>query len=111
MPARKPAKKPFLTLKEKQWMNVIFSDESTFRIVNSKSVTLRRPITMNRYKSKFTISTSKPAAGAVVWGCYRGKVGWGSLYFLSKNKTRSKKVLGGTEEGEVFNPRLARELS
>lgn len=103
MPARKPAKKPLLTQKmkmkrlafakkylnwsEKQWMNVMFSDESTFRIVNSRSVTVRRPKTMCRYKGKFTISTVKHAAGVMVWGCYSGKVGRGSLYFLPKNKT------------------------
>ncbi len=58
LPARKPAKKPLLTDKmkmkrlafakkylnwsEKQWKNVMLSDESTFRIVNSRSLAVRR---------------------------------------------------------------------
>jgi hypothetical protein len=160
LPARKPAKKPLLTDKmkmkrlafakkylnwsEKQWKNVMFSDESTFGIVNSRSVTVRRAKTMDRYKSKYTISTIKHAAGVMVWGCYSGEFSRGSLYFLPKNKTmngeRYKGVMeenlipfmnyqsedlharrrplpqeqegdGGTEEGEVFNPGLAWELS
>ncbi len=49
----------------------MFSDESTFRIVNSRSVTVRRQKAMNRYKSKFTILTAKHAAGVMVWGCYQ----------------------------------------
>jgi len=98
LPVCKPAKKPLLTQKmkmkrivfaekylnwtEKQWMNVMFSDESTFRIVNSRSLAVRRLKTMNRYKSKFTIPTVKHAAGVMVWGCYSGEVGTGRLYFL-----------------------------
>lgn len=103
LPSRKPAKKPLLTQKmkmkrlafakkhinwsEQQWMDVMFSDESTFRIVNSRSVTVRRSKTMSRYKSKFTIPTVKHSAGVMVWGCYSGRVGRGGLYFLPKNVT------------------------
>jgi hypothetical protein len=90
LPARMPAKKPLLTQKmkmkriafakkylnwtEKQWKNLVFSDECTFRIVNSRSVTVRRPKTKNRYKSKFTIPTIKHATGVMVWGCYSEKL-------------------------------------
>ncbi len=48
---------------------------------------------MNCYKSKFTIPTDKHAAGIIVWSCYSGKVGRGSLYFLPKNKTMNKVVM------------------
>jgi transposase len=118
LPARKPAKKPLLTQKmkmkriafakkylnwtEKQWKNVMFSDESTFRIVNSRSVTVRRPKTMNRYKSKFTIPTVKHAAGVMVWGCYSGEVGRGSLYFLPKNKTMNGERYKGVMEENLI---------
>jgi hypothetical protein len=54
-------------------MDVMFSDESSFRIVTSRSVTVRRPKTMNRYKSKFTIPTVQHAAGVTVLGCFSGK--------------------------------------
>jgi hypothetical protein len=99
---------------------------------------------MNRYKSKFTIPTVKHATGVMVWGCYNGEVGRGSLYFLPKKDHERREVRkgyggepdplhelsqredlharqrplppeqdhdGGTEEGEVFNPGLAWELS
>jgi hypothetical protein len=72
-------------------MDVMFSDVSTFRVVNSRGVTVRRSKTTNRHKSKFTIPTVKHAAGFMVWGCYNGKVGRKSLYFLPKNKTMKDK--------------------
>jgi transposase len=113
LPARNAAKKPLLTQRMKmkrlafakkhlnwskqQWMNVMFSDESTFRLVNSRTVTVRRPKTISRYKSRFTVPTVKHSVGVMVWGCYSGKVGRGGLYFLPRNVTmngeRYKKVL------------------
>ncbi len=57
LPARNAAKKPLLTHRMKmkrlafakkylnwskqQWINVMFSDESTFRLVNSRTVSVR----------------------------------------------------------------------
>jgi transposase len=117
LPARKPAKKPLLTHQmkmkrlatakkylnwsEKQWMDVMFSDESTFRIVNSRSVTVRRA-KASRYKSKFTISTVKHAASVIFWGFYSGKVGREGLYFLPKNKTMNGERYKGVMEERLI---------
>jgi hypothetical protein len=64
MPSRCTAKKPLLTEKmvrkriafckehwawtETDWENVMFSDESTFRLVNPRSMKVRRAWTMSR---------------------------------------------------------------
>jgi transposase len=113
LPSRRAAKKPLLTeaMKRKrlafarkyrnwtsyEWRNVMFSDESTFSLVNSRSVTVRRSKTMCRYKHKFVVKTVKHSANVMVWGCFSGKMGRGGLYFLPKNCTmngeRYKKVL------------------
>jgi hypothetical protein len=65
--------KKYLNWTEKQWMDVMFSDESSFRIFNSRNLTVRRQKTMNRYMSKFTIPTVKHAACVMVLGCVSGK--------------------------------------
>ncbi len=46
---------------------------------------VRRPKTINRYKSRLTIPTIKHSVGVMVWGCYSGNVGTGGLYFLPRN--------------------------
>ncbi len=94
--------KKYLNWSEKQWMDVMFSDESTFRSVNSISVIVRRAKTMDQYKSKFTISTIKHAARVMVWGCYSGKVGRVSLYFLPKNKTMNGERNKGVMEENLI---------
>jgi hypothetical protein len=60
MPARATAKKPLLTKKmtrkkylkwtPAQWKNVMFSDESTFCLVNSRGIKVRRARGILRYK-------------------------------------------------------------
>jgi transposase len=113
MPSRTAAKKPLLTplmtrkrikfckkylnWTPKQWENVMFSDESTFRLVNSRGMKVRRPSGLDRYKQRFTVPTVKHSASVMVWGCFSGKMGRGGLYFLPKNQTmngeRYKSVL------------------
>ncbi len=103
MPARAAAKKPLLTKKmvkkrlafckkylkwtPAQWENVMFSDESTFRLVNSRGIKVRRISGISRYKQRYTVPTVKHSASVMVWGCFRGKRGRGGLYFLPKNCT------------------------
>jgi transposase len=76
---------------------VIFSDESTFCLVNPRSVTVRRGKAMNQYKHKFVLKTVKHSESVMIWGCFRGKKGHGGLYFLPKNckmnEERCKNVL------------------
>ncbi len=76
----------------------MFCDESTFILVNPRSVTVRRGKTMNRYKHKFVLKTIKHSANVMVWGCFSGKKGHGGLYFQPKknctmNGERYKNVL------------------
>jgi hypothetical protein len=49
--------KNYLNWTPKQWENVMFSDELTFRLVNSRGMKVRRPSRLNRYKQRFTIPT------------------------------------------------------
>jgi hypothetical protein len=73
---------------EQQLMEqVMFSDESTFWLVNSRGVTVRKPSTISWYLQKYTIPTVKHSASLMIWGCFSGARGRGGLYFLSKNQT------------------------
>jgi hypothetical protein len=75
----------------------MFSDESTFRIINSRSTEAQRPSKVSRYKQRYTVATVKPSLCVMVWGCFSGQKGKGGLYFLPKNCTmneeRYKEVL------------------
>ncbi len=48
---------------------------------------VRRPISSNRFNSKFTVKTVKHPISVMVWGCFSGSGGHGGLYFLPKNTT------------------------
>jgi len=115
MPARRAAAKPLLTpamvrkriafcrkhrsWTEDDWESVMFSDESMFRLINPRSVTVRRPTASCRYLSKFTRKTMKHPAAVMVWGCFSGRGGRGSLYFLPSNTTMNgDRYLGVLEE-------------
>jgi hypothetical protein len=75
----------------------MFFDESTFRLVNSRGIKVKRPSRLNCYKQCLTIATVKHSASVMVWGRFSCKKGRGGLYFLPKNKTmngdRHKSVL------------------
>ncbi|KAG0725462.1 Transposable element Tcb1 transposase [Chionoecetes opilio] len=103
LPTRRAAKKPLLTeaMKKKQlsfckryrqwtpeqWKKVMFSDESTFRLVRMASTTVRRPSDVSRYHPKYTVKTVKHPDSVMVWGGFSGNKGRGGLYFLPKNVT------------------------
>lgn len=113
LPARRAAKKPLLTDKmvrkrlkfckkyrswtEKQWRDVMFSDEALFRVVNSRGRMVRRPSTVCRYKQRYVVATVKHSPGLMVWGCFSAKKGRGGLFFLppktTMNGEKYKKVL------------------
>ncbi len=59
----------------------MFSDESTFRLVNPRSMKVRRPSTMSRDKQKYVVTNVKHSPSVMVWGCFSGKKGRGSLFF------------------------------
>ncbi len=103
MPSRRAAKKPLLTapmMKKRiqfcktylhwtsaDWLKVMFSDESTFRLVRAGSALVRRPPGASRYDSKYTVKTVKHPDSVMVWGAFSGIHGRGGLYFLPKNVT------------------------
>ena len=103
LPCRRAAKKPLLTdaMKKKritfakkykdwtseQWKKVMWSDESTFRLVRGGSKVVRRPSNVSRYDPRFTVKTVKHPESVMVWGCFSGIKGRGGLYFLPKNNT------------------------
>lgn len=95
LPSRRAAAKPLLTermtkqrirfcrkhlhMTADDWMNVMFSDESTFRLVNPRAQQVRRPRNISRYLQRFTVKTVKHPAQIMVWGCFSGR---GGLWFL-----------------------------
>ena len=100
LPSRRAAAKPLLTpamvkkrlsfckkhlhWTEKDWENVMFSDESMFRIINPRAQMVRRPRAVSRYLNKYTRKTMKHPAGVMIWGCFSGKGGRGALYLVPK---------------------------
>ncbi len=68
----------------------MYSDELTFSLVNSRSVTVRRGKQMCRYKHWFVMKTVKHSASVMVWACFSSKKGRGGLYFLPKNCTMNR---------------------
>jgi transposase len=95
LPSRSAAKKPQLTtemIKKRQnfckkhcsWTekSVVFSDTSAFRLINPRAMKVRQPSTTKRYKQRYTEVNVKHLASVMVWGCFSGTGGRGSLYFL-----------------------------
>lgn len=103
LPCRRAARKPLLTERMKkrrlsfakkyqdwtpeQWKKVMWSDESTFRLLRIGSKVVRRPSDVSRYDPRYTIKTVKHPDSVMVWGCFSGAKGRGGLYFLPKNVT------------------------
>ena len=97
MPSRRAAKKPLLTapmIKKRflfcrkylhwtpaDWRKVMFSDESTFRLVRRGSKMIRRPPGSSRYDTMYTVKTVKHPDSVMVWGAFSGNHGRGGLYY------------------------------
>jgi transposase len=72
---------------EKDWETVMFSDESTFKLINPRSQRVRRPTGINRYKQRYVTVNVKHPPSVMIWGCFCGVGGRGSLYFLPPKVT------------------------
>lgn len=99
--SRRPARKSILSAKnirdrltfchkyknwtEDQWMNVMFSDESTFSQFSSYVRHVRRP-PGQRYNLRYVVPTVKQAPTVMVWGSFSGR-GRGGIWFMPKNTT------------------------
>ena len=80
---------------EKKWMSVMFSNESTMRLVRGAAgyTRVRRlPGTLERYKQKHLLPTVKKPGSVMIWGCFSGNGGRGGLYFLPLNQTMNSKT-------------------
>jgi hypothetical protein len=75
-----------------EWEKVMFSDESTFRVIRATSSLVRRPSGSDRFDSRYTVKTEKYPASVMVWGCFTGAGGHGGLFFLPKNTTKNSKT-------------------
>jgi hypothetical protein len=99
--SRRPARKSILSAKnikdrmafcqkykswtEDQWMNVMFSDESTFSQFSSYVRHVRRP-PGQRYNLRYVVPTVKQAPTVMVWAGFSGR-GRGGMWFMPKNTT------------------------
>ena len=63
---------------------------------------MRRPSTVSRYLSKYTVKTVKHPASVMIWGCFSGRGGRGSLFFLPKNETMNADQYMGMLEDRLF---------
>ena len=100
-----PAKKPLLTQKmidsrmnfcnkykswgENKWLSVMFSDESTMRLIRVAAgwTRVRRfPGSLERYKQKHLLPTVKKAGSVMVWGACLVMEGVGVCIFCIKMK-------------------------
>jgi hypothetical protein len=112
------AKKPLLTEKmkkkrlafakkhrswtERDWVRVMYSDKSTFRLANPRSVMVPCLSGISRYKQKYTVKTVKHSESVMVWGCFSATVGRNGLFFLPKNKMMNSKVNMGMQKDHLF---------
>lgn len=106
LPSRRPAKKAKLSKKnikdrlvfcqkyrnwtKDEWMNVMFSDESTFSQFHSTCRHVRRPANQ-RYNIRYVVPTVKQAPTTMVWASFCGR-GRGGIWFMPKNTTINGKV-------------------
>jgi hypothetical protein len=118
LPSGCAAKKPLLTAKmirkrltfckkyrkwtEKNWDSVMFSDESTFRLINPRAQKVRRPSTVCRYKQRYTVVNVKHSTSVMIWGCFSGNGGRGSLYFLPPKDTMNSERYMAMLEDKLF---------
>ena len=116
-PARKAARKPLLTpaMKEKRlkfaqdhlhwseedWLDVMFSDESSFKLIRGTSKTVRRG-KGDRFDQRFTVKTVKHPGSVIVWAGFDGRHGRAGMRFLPKNVTMNTKEYLDTLEAHML---------
>ena len=65
-----------------EWRKVMFSDESTLRLVRGVPKMVRRPSIASRFDRKFTVKPVKHPASIMVWDAFSENMGRAGLYFL-----------------------------
>ena len=76
---------------EKQWVNVLFSDESTIQQFDIRKQQVRRPVG-TRFEVRYTVATMKHPPSVMIWGAMssNGTVG---LFSLPKGTTMNGAML------------------
>jgi hypothetical protein len=72
---------------EKQWRKVVYLDESTFRLLNSRGAKVSMPSSVSQQQAMLHNSDSKTFERAMVWDCFNSRRGRGGTYFFPKNTT------------------------
>ena len=103
LPARRPAKKPFLTKRHKKarlewarlheswtpedWRHVVWCDETGFRLWSDRGPRYVRRKVGERYRADKVVRTVKKGDGKILaWGCF-SSVGVGPIHRISGNMT------------------------
>ena len=100
--ARRPARKPFLSEKNRQdrlkfcervrdwtpemWEQVLWSDETTVRQHGNKGTLFVRRLPCTRYEPRNCIATVKHSPSVMIWGSFSAS-GRGNLWFLPPGTT------------------------
>jgi hypothetical protein len=63
---------------------------------------VRRPSTMSSYKQSYVTTNMKYSFSVMVWGCFSGKKGRVSLFFLPTPRTTMNSQIHGCVERELF---------
>ena len=70
---------------EKQWVKVLFSDESTIQQFGTRKQQVRRPVG-TRFEDRYTVATMKHPPSVMIWGAMSSN-GTAGLFFLPKGTT------------------------
>ena len=108
MPCRRAARKPLVTSKMRtkrlrfcrkyrhwtpeMWRKVLFSDESTFKVIQGRRGFVRRPPNSNRYEPRYTVPTVKHPDSVMIWSSFSGAGGKAGLFFLPKGQTMNAQI-------------------
>ena len=116
-PARKAARKPLLTpammekrlkfatdhldMTEEEWLDIMFTDESSFKLIRGVAKTVRRG-KGDRFDNRFTVKTVKHPGSVMVWAGFDGRGGRAGMRFLPKNVTMNTKEYLDTLEAHML---------
>ena len=116
--SRHAARKPLLTERMKMqrmefatshlhwtaemWGKVMFTDESTFRLVRGGIKRVRRPPGSNRFDQKFCVKTVKHSGSIMVWAGFDGRWGRAGISFLKPGTTMNAEVYVATLEDHLL---------
>ena len=84
------------------WAKVMFSDESTFKLVRGTRKTVRRRAGSDRFKASFCVKIVKHPGSVMVWAAFDGFRERASIKFLAKDQTMNTNLYLETMENHMF---------